>query len=217
MNKRLLFSLRNLLSCFVLSIILTMCLGCQKNNGTSEDLTGSALISGKLDTTLNSIIVIRDEKSEIHVPISPEGEFSASVKPGKYSILLQTSDGKLSLVKSEVVVEDKLTISKLNAQLVPIPRITSVSAPQIFYQSAVIEWDTDIESDGRVDYGFDSLYGQSTFTDTELKTFHRIQLYGLIPGKIYHYRVVASRHSLDSTLNYSGDFQFETRFLENSQ
>ena len=194
-----------------LALTVLLLSGCANDRGTSSVVSdGSAYITGEFEPSENSLVIIRNVSGEIYVPLQKDGKFSVPVKPGIYSILLQEENGKLQLIKKDVLVEDLFTISKLDVKLVPVPRIVSVSVAQVLENSAVIEWETDIDSDGRVDYGTDASYGQTSFTETTLKKFHRIQIYNLQPGNRYHFRVVASRHSLDSTINYSADYEFTT-------
>lgn len=55
--------------------------------------------------------------------------------------------------------------------------------------SIVVVWQTDTESDGRVDYGRDTSYGASVQDQTG--SYHEVLLDGLQPSTSYHYRVVS--------------------------
>ena len=174
--------------------------------------TGAGLgtVHGQVAPVPGASIVLRNAAGDREVPIDQQGRFAISVSAGTYEILLKTADGKLTLVERAVSVEDGLTVSVVNAALVPIPRVTAVSVPLVYRDSAVIEWETDIESDGRIDYGLDAGYGYSSFTDTELKKTHRVQIYGLSSQTPYHFRVVASRYGLETIQSFSSDYSFVT-------
>jgi hypothetical protein len=88
--------------------------------------------------------------------------------------------------------------------------VLSVAVPLVYDTSAVIEWETDIESDGFVEFGTSELYGYSSYGGSELKTRHRVQLYNLLPATTYHFRINASRYSLESARSLSRDFTFTT-------
>ena len=172
--------------------------------------TGSGTVLGQVAPVPGAAIVLRNAAGDREVPLDGKGRFAVVVSAGTYEVLLKTSDGKLTLVERAVSVEDGLTVSVVNAALVPIPRVTAVSVPLVYRDSAVVEWETDIESDGRVDYGLDAGYGYSSFTDSELKKKHRVQIYGLSSQTPYHFRVVASRHGLETIQSFSSDYSFVT-------
>jgi len=54
----------------------------------------------------------------------------------------------------------------------------------------VVMWQTDVESDSRVDFGPTSDYTQSVYDRTR-KTIHEVSLSGLSPNARYHYRVTS--------------------------
>jgi hypothetical protein len=157
------------------------------------------------------ILAAIDRRGAQHaVPVSTDGTFASVLPSGVYDLVLKTPDGQITLVRTELTIEDNLTISLLDTSLIPIPRVTSVSVPSVGADRAVIEWLTDIDSDGRVDYGTDPLYGQQTFTDTGLKRRHSRQLFGLRPATTYHFRIVAGRHGLDQVQHISKNYTFTT-------
>ncbi len=193
----------------LLFVILSLIPGCgSRIHDTSGD---TALVQGKLPVfQIGDQVVLKNDLRAIELPVDMNGNFSGQVPQGTYQALIRSKTGTLKLIEKTLTVEDNLTINVLNASLVPIPRVVSVSVPLVYEDSAVVEWETDIDSDGRVDYGVDTAYGYSSFTDSELKTRHRIQLYGLTPETAYHFRVVAGRHSLESVQTFSSDYVFST-------
>lgn len=185
--------------------------GCLGKNGPNNKTSQVATITGKVAFPVGSQLVIQSLEGRNHeAMIKPDSTFSAEVPPGTYNILLQASDGSLQLIKKSVFIQDFMLVNFLDVDLVPIPRIISISVPVIYSDSAVVEWQTDIPSDGRVDYGRDQTYEFSTFTETELTKSHRIQLLSLNPSSTYHFRVVASRHGIETVKNLSNDYAFIT-------
>ena len=89
-----------------------------------------------------------------------------------------------------------------------MPQITNVTTTGVTYNTATVNWTTDINADSYVEYGTTTAYGK-TFGDSTLGTAHSINLPGdLAPDTTYHYRV----HSTDGSGNKgtSGDFNFKT-------
>lgn len=74
--------------------------------------------------------------------------------------------------------------------------------------SAAINWTTDERSTSQVEYGTDTSYGSSTATDSTLVTVHSQDLTGLSPSTTYHYRVVSTDSSGNTT--HSTDQTFTT-------
>jgi hypothetical protein len=69
------------------------------------------------------------------------------------------------------------------------PLISQVGATDIADSAATIQWSTNESSDSQVEYGLTAAYGATTPLDTELVTQHTVDLSGLLPGTLYHYRV----------------------------
>jgi len=88
------------------------------------------------------------------------------------------------------------------------PVISGVMAGGISLSEATIDWSTDEVSNSRVEYGLTMAYGDQTPLDADLVTQHSVQLTGLSPGTVYHYRV----RSADGAGNtaYSADDSFQT-------
>ncbi len=188
--------------------------GCGGTGGSGERSSANGLLTGKVPIVSGSVVVIRNADGvEREVAIDGDGKYAASLRPGTYSVLLKTGDGKLTLVSQAVNIEDNMTVSLVDVRLVPLPQVVSVSVPLVDHDTATIEWISDIDADGRIEYGTDTRYGYSTYTDTELKTKHRIQLHDLRPDTTYHFRIVASRYGLETAETFSQDYAFTTEPL----
>ena len=70
------------------------------------------------------------------------------------------------------------------------PTISGVSVgPGLTASSAHVTWTTDVPSDGQVEYGPSVAYGLSTPVDGQIDVRHDLQLTGLLPDAVYHFRV----------------------------
>lgn len=188
--------------------------GCGSAGKSAGGIAVSGLLTGRVPVVSGSVVVVRGADGvEREVAIDAEGNYAASLRPGAYSVLLKTADGKLTLVSRSVNIEDNMTVSLVDIKLVPLPQVVSVSVPLVDHDTATVEWISDIDADGRIDYGTDTRYGYSTYTDTELKTKHRMQLHDLRPDTTYHFRIVASRYGLETAETFSQDYAFTTEPL----
>ena len=205
MNKNLIFTIL-LLFAAVINLV-----GCSSSSDNS--LKGEyGTVTGSLLDAANSNIVATSDSGEYIIPVNADGRFSANLPVGVYTLSYRaaTANNKLVLTEKKLIVANNVTISVVDSELVPIPQVLAVSIPVINANSAIIEWETDIESDGFIEYGTNELYGVSTYVSTDLTTQHRVQLTSLMPNTTYHFRVVASRHNLESTRFYTQDYTFTT-------
>lgn len=182
--------------------------GCLSNRATVTENSG--MLAAELPQFANASFLVSGSAGDTSVRADAGGRFSTALAPGRYQLLLQSSSGELVVVKRELIIENNLTLVVTDVDLIPIPSVVSVSVPMIYATSAIIEWETDIESDGYVEYGSNELYGMASYAETQLKKQHRIQLYDLQPATTYHFRIAASRYNLDSTTSLSRDFAFTT-------
>lgn len=198
----------------VMLVLTVIMAGCGGTGGDGERATATGMLTGRVPLISGSVVVIRGADGiEREVAVDADGNFAASLRAGAYSVLLKTADGKLTLVSRTVNIEDNMTVSLVDVRLVPLPQVVSVSVPLVDHDTATIEWISDIDADGRIDYGTDTRYGYSTYTDTELKTKHRMQLHDLRPDTTYHFRIVASRYGLETAETFSQDYAFTTEPL----
>jgi len=73
------------------------------------------------------------------------------------------------------------------------PTVRILSAPlvsNVTHESAVITWQTEEPSTSVVEYGETTAYGMSVQSG-DLVTNHVVQLSGLLPNRIYHFRVIS--------------------------
>src|SRR5439155_1697599 len=69
------------------------------------------------------------------------------------------------------------------------PVITSVSSSAVTHEAARITWTTDENADSQVEYGTTVAYGSATQVASAFVTSHTVDLSGLSPTTLYHYRV----------------------------
>ncbi len=113
----------------------------------------------------------------------------------------------LSVPPNESVFSNELSI------YIPIidttsPVISSVQSADMTSSSANISWTTNEASDTRIEYGFNTSYGNTTALDSSMVTSHMQLINDLQSSKLYHYRVI-SRDGLGNEA-VSGDYMFTT-------
>ena len=197
---------------FLLGIGLLVAIGLFAGcaTGRSGITNSEGIVTGNVSGLDASSVLIRGSGVEIEVQPGPDGEFSARLPVGNYKVFLKSSDGNITIVRSDIIIEENLTIRILDVAMVPIPVISSVGVAMVTHDSAIIEWTTNIDSDGGIEYGTDQNYGYSSTTVTTLQKNHRIQLLDLRPATRYHFRVISGRHGIDISKSFSPDFSFTT-------
>jgi chitodextrinase len=85
--------------------------------------------------------------------------------------------------------EASKTIPPLADLLAPL--ISSVTVSARTMNSATVTWGTDEPADTRIEYGTTATYGLSTPLATAPVTAHSQTLSNLLPGTVYHYRVLS--------------------------
>jgi hypothetical protein len=88
------------------------------------------------------------------------------------------------------------------------PVISNVDAAELTPGSATITWATEEFADTQVEFGPTTAYGFNSTFSASLSTGHSVQLNGLQPDTLYHYRVQS--HDLAGNLAVSSDFTFTT-------
>ena len=89
-----------------------------------------------------------------------------------------------------------------NAPVIEFTPAVTVSAT-----TAKIAWPTDQVSDGAVEYGLTTGYGNAT-TNATLEWYHAVNLSGLSPNTTYHFRVKSK--GTNNLTGFSADFVFTT-------
>ncbi len=77
------------------------------------------------------------------------------------------------------------------------PTISNIVTPIITNTTATIEWNLSEGGTGQVEYGTTTSYGSKSVLETGLLTFHSQNISNLLPGTLYHYRII----SKDATNN----------------
>ncbi|UCE36192.1 MAG: hypothetical protein JSW00_11670 [Thermoplasmata archaeon] len=90
-----------------------------------------------------------------------------------------------------------------------ILKIFDLQVLEITDKTARIYWMSNMFANSTVEYGFSPNYGQSIHNDSKM-IFHNIELNGLEPGRLYHFRVASYNDSVN--FNISLDFTFTTKF-----
>ncbi|UCE37561.1 MAG: hypothetical protein JSW00_19255 [Thermoplasmata archaeon] len=87
--------------------------------------------------------------------------------------------------------------------------IFDIRAKEISDITATISWKSNMPSNSTVEYGFSTAYG-STIYDGSKVISHNINLMGLEPGRLYHFRV--SSYNNSGNYSISSDFTFTTKY-----
>src|SRR5215467_10050680 len=90
----------------------------------------------------------------------------------------------------------------------PLLIITSVASSNISEVGMTITWSTNRPADSQVEYGVTTSYG-NVVSLARLDTSHLMDLFGLTPGTLYHYRVKSRDEA--GNLATSGDLTFTTK------
>ena len=85
--------------------------------------------------------------------------------------------------------------------------ISGVAATNLTDSSVVITWMTNTPASSLVNYGFSTSYGYSSALNPALVTTHSVTLNGLSANSLYHFNVVSSASSGNTT---SANFRFAT-------
>jgi hypothetical protein len=87
------------------------------------------------------------------------------------------------------------------------PSISGIQSKSVESKKATIEWTTNEDADGKVEFGKDTGYGKSV-DGSDKTTSHSKDLTDLDPNTTYHYRVISKDNAGNSTT--SGDNTFTT-------
>jgi hypothetical protein len=87
------------------------------------------------------------------------------------------------------------------------PFISAIQSKNIESKKAIIEWTTNEDADGKVEYGKDTKYGNNK-ESVDKKTAHSQEITDLEPNTTYHFRIISKDNAGNSTT--SGDNTFTT-------
>ncbi len=135
----------------------------------------------------------------------PEYQINNLTEGTTYYFVITVYD--LSVPPNESVFSNELGIF-ISTIDTTSPVITDVQSANITSSSANISWTTDEASDTRIEYGFNTSYGNTTTLDSSLVTSHDQSINGLLSSTLYHYRVISRDGSGNEAL--SGDYTFTT-------
>jgi len=105
------------------------------------------------------------------------------------------------------IVSNMNTAITAGQDIIP-PIISSVTSGSVTSSSGRITWTTNELSNSQVEYGTTTTYGTSSILDASLATSHTVDLTGLSPSTLYHYRVKSKDPS--NNLAMSSDATFTT-------
>jgi len=117
-----------------------------------------------------------------------------------YRVKSQDAAGNLA-------ASDDSTFTTTAAPDTTLPVLSGIAASGITHSAATISWLTDEAANSQVDYGTTTGYG-STASSGAMVTSHSLQLGGLTPNTLYHYRVKSQDAA--GNLAVSEDFTFTT-------
>jgi hypothetical protein len=133
--------------------------------------------------------------------------YTATPPPGETGT--RTFSGTASFDGTNFAIGGSRTIG-LDTTPIPTtpPAISAVAASNITGARATITWTTDRASDSQVQYGTTESYGSTTPLQSSRVTRHTVNLAGLTPRTLYHYRVRSKDEYGNQAV--SGDFTFTT-------
>jgi len=117
------------------------------------------------------------------------------------------AENNVGLQSSTTTSNGQVILAPAPPDTIP-PVITLVSAQNITANTAIVAWTTDEPSTSLVEYGRLINYDKSTILDSSLGLSHSGALANLLPGTLYHYRVISRDASGNET--QSADYTFTT-------
>ncbi|MCL6518209.1 MAG: family 10 glycosylhydrolase [Armatimonadetes bacterium] len=136
------------------------------------------------------------------VDLTP-GTYTATASAPGYT----NGTGQVTITAGQVATLD-ITLGSDTAP----PIISNVRTSDVRATIAKILWDTDEVATSQVEYGPTSTYGYQTSEDMTLVTSHTVQLTGLVPSTLYHYRTKSKDAANNQAV--SGDYTFMTASSE---
>jgi len=135
-----------------------------------------------------------DESTHILVGLTPADDFDVTAGGSDVEGTPFTSDslGVLSFSFDDPGLPPGSLLVTVGPPGQPVPlQISGPSVTAVTESTAVVGWTTNRPSDALVEYGTTDVYGSSEFVGSPLTTSHSIQLSGLDPSTLYHFRVTS--------------------------
>jgi hypothetical protein len=152
---------------------------------------------------MNQNAIGRGAVAVVHLSIG------AAAPPGTIPLTMANIVASDGIGTPVSVTTDGGSVNVLGPQDTAAPVITAVSSSNISSSGATIRWTTNEPADTQVDYGPTASYGSSSPLDTAAVTSHSVDLSGLSPGTLYHYR--ARSRDAAGNMAATGDFSFTTQ------
>jgi len=156
----------------------------------------------------------QDGTWQISLEFSPATDIQYKYTRGRWQTVEKGPAGEEIPNRTYTIPESAVTIYDVVARwrdtLTPRdrdPYLSFVGDPE---STITISWETKTPGQSLVEYGFDTTYGL-TVSDTNTVYRHSLELKGLVPGSLYHYRVSTPG------VYTSGDHTFKTAPQDTSQ
>lgn len=172
-----------------------------KSNPTKGHISGTVSIAATGKWTDGQIVTLTGPENRTmecdgtgfyaFIDLTP-GLYTITVSRPTFPIHTRTVDVQIGAVTGNMYVVD------IPLEQDPNAVISNVAAHDITQTSALITWDTDVPSDSMVQYGLSTQYGLTTPRNPAMVTSHSVPLTGLIPGCVYHYRVISNNGNGDA-------------------
>ena len=179
----------------------------ESNHNLSSDATAPGANS-KTNQTI-SFVSTTPGSEDFHLSPSDTSAKDEGIDLSSDTNLAFTTDidGQTRTAPWDIGADEYIGVNTSNAQDTTPSTISSIKAvsSQI---SATINWTTNEKSTSQVEYGLTTNYGILTIKYTTLITSHSVALSNLKAGTTYHYRVISTDASNNSTT--STDHTFKT-------
>ncbi len=126
---------------------------------------------------------VRNQKTE------PHGKFAFfETPPGTYTITATGTDLGVVTTNVTITAGTNFAVALILPPDATPPLISGVGTSNLTDTSVIIRWLTDENADSLVEYGTTAAYG-TTVTNAALVLNHTVNLTGLTPATLHHYRV----------------------------
>ena len=175
-----------------------------KSNPTKGHISGTVTYSGSNAWADGATVTISGPENRSMLCDGTGFYAFIDVTPGIY-VVTASKSGYPSVSRSVTVeigsVTGNMYVNNMALGGDPAPVISNIQASDVTTNSATITWTTDQTASSQVEYGPTTSYGSATTEDTNQVTTHSVQLTGLTPGTVYHYRVKSGNENGDTVSN----------------